>query len=204
MRLFRPCFVAGYFYPEAFFRIETNEKLLFLSFDDGPDPETTPVLIEILKKYGIKAMFFCDGRAAEKYPELIEQIKSECHLLGNHGYNHLNGWTTSAKRYINDINQAAEFTSSALFRPPYGRIGFRQYRKLKRKFKIIFWDIMPYDFDMSFGPEKVLKVLQKKVRSGSIIVFHDQSRSMVLKLLPEFIDSSMAKGFRFALPDLLK
>ena len=132
MRFFRPCFVAGWIYPEALFRIKTTEKLLYLTFDDGPDPESTPVLLEILEKHNIKVIFFCNGRAAEKYPELIGQIKSQGHLIGNHGYNHLDGWRTSTEKYIADVENAAGFTSSDLFRPPYGRLSLGQYRKLKR------------------------------------------------------------------------
>jgi peptidoglycan/xylan/chitin deacetylase (PgdA/CDA1 family) len=97
MRLFRPCFIAGWLYPEAIFRIRTTEKLLCLTFDDGPDPGSTPQLLDILDKYNIKSLFFCDGRAAEKYPDLIKRMISRGHIIGNHGYSHLDGWRTSLK-----------------------------------------------------------------------------------------------------------
>lgn len=159
MRLFRPCLFAGWFYPDAIFRMRTKEKLLCLTFDDGPDPDSTPKILEIINRYHINALFFCNGRSAEKYPDLIKQIKEEGHLVGNHGYSHLNGWNTSLKRYIADIENADSFTSSDLFRPPYGRLRLIQYLKLRRKYKIVFWDIMPYDFDKSFGVENSLRII---------------------------------------------
>jgi len=197
MRFFKPCFVAGWIYPNALFRVKTSEKLLFLTFDDGPDPESTPVLLEILKKYSIQVIFFCNGREAEKYPEIIGQIKFQGHLLGNHGYNHLNGWKTSTKEYISDVEHAGRFTSSDLFRPPYGRLSPGQYRKLRYKYRILFWDIMPYDFDISFGVSDSLEILRKNIRPGSIIVFHDTCESGVLKILEKFIVFSKNEGYRF-------
>ncbi len=197
MRFFKPCFVAGWIYPKALFRINTSEKLLFLTFDDGPDPGSTPELLAILKKYSIAAIFFCNGKAAEKYPWLIEQIKSQGHMIGNHGYNHLNGWRTSTEQYISDVENAAGFTSSDLFRPPYGRLNMGQYRKLKNKYRIIFWDIMPYDFDIRFGVINSIKILRRKIRPGSIIVFHDTPESGMLNLIEEFILFSKDEGYRF-------
>jgi peptidoglycan/xylan/chitin deacetylase (PgdA/CDA1 family) len=202
MRFFRPCFLAGWLYPDAFFRIKTDEKLLFLSFDDGPDPYSTPGLLEILKKYGIKALFFCNGRAAEKYPELVKMIISEGHIVGNHGNKHMNGWITPTSKYIDDVIKASAFTSSRLFRPPYGRMTLRQYRKLKIDYKILFWDLMPYDFDISFGVSNSLRVLKENIRSGSVIVFHDSRQSLARDILPEYIDYCHSKEFRFALPPL--
>jgi peptidoglycan/xylan/chitin deacetylase (PgdA/CDA1 family) len=202
MRFFRLCFLAGWLYPDAFFRIKTDEKLLFLSFDDGPDPYSTPGLLEVLKKFGIKALFFCDGRAAEKYPELVMKIISEGHVIGNHGNKHMNGWVTPTDKYVDDVRKASAFTSSRLFRPPYGRITLRQYRKLKIDYKIFFWDLMPYDFDISFGVSNSLRVLRKNIRRGSVIVFHDNSQSMAPDILPEFIDYCHSKEFRFSLPPL--
>lgn len=201
MRLFRPCFFTGWFYPEALFRIKTTEKLLSLTFDDGPDPGSTAVLIDILKKFDIKAIFFCDGRAAEKYPGLIDLIKSKGHLIGNHGYNHLDGWRSSVTKYVADIEYGSGFTSSNLFRPPYGRLKPGQYRKLKRMYKIFFWDIMPYDFDKSMRPGESFNVLLQKIRHGSVIVLHDQPLSSLIPLLPRFIETAIQRGYRFVLPD---
>jgi peptidoglycan/xylan/chitin deacetylase (PgdA/CDA1 family) len=201
MRLYRPCFFTGWFYPEALFRIKTTEKLLSLTFDDGPDPGSTAELIDILKKSDVKAMFFCKGRAAEKYPGLVDLIKSNGHLIGNHGYNHLDGWRSSVTEYVADIDYGSRFTSSSLFRPPYGRLKPGQYRKLKRTYKIFFWDIMPYDFDKSMRPGESLDVLLQKIRCGSVIVLHDQPLSSLIPLLPRFIETAIQRGYRFVIPD---
>jgi peptidoglycan/xylan/chitin deacetylase (PgdA/CDA1 family) len=197
MRLFRLSLFAGFLYPEAIFRIKTTEKKLCLTFDDGPDPESTPQLLRILQNYNVKGIFFCDGNSAEKHANLIELIKSEGHLIGNHGYSHYNGWITPFKDYISDVESADRFTSDGLFRPPYGRLKLSQYLRLKKRYKIIFWDVMPYDFDNSFGQENSLRILKMKIRQGSIIVFHDKSESCANKILEEFIVFALNKGYRF-------
>lgn len=200
MRLFRPCFFARYLYPEAIFRIKTTEKLLCLSFDDGPDPDSTPQLLDILDLYNIKTLFFCTGKLAEKYPHLIKQIISRGHVIGNHSYNHLNGWKTSTETYIADIKRADTSTSGNLFRPPFGRLRLDQYRKLKINYKMVFWDLMPYDFDISFGSENSLNVLKSKIRPGSIIVLHDNPNSAAITILKDFLTFAVDKGFRFQFP----
>jgi peptidoglycan-N-acetylglucosamine deacetylase len=197
MRLFRPCFVTGWLYHDAIFRIRTTEKLLYLTFDDGPDPDSTPQLLDFLDKHDIRALFFCDGRAAEKNPDLIKQISSKGHIIGNHGYNHPDGWRTSLKRYIDDVANAAPYTSFSLFRPPFGRLRFNQYKKLGEIYKIVFWDIMPYDFDNSFGSKKSVRILKKKIRSGAIIVLHDNHKSKYPEFIEEFILFAKAEGYRF-------
>lgn len=201
MRIFRPCFIAGYIYPEALFRINTNEKIICLTFDDGPDPSSTPFLLEVLGRHSIKALFFCNGSRAENHPELVERIVTEGHITGNHGYSHLNGWLSSVKSYTRDVEKASAITSSKWFRPPLGRLRLLQYYKLKKKYKILFWDIMPYDFDDSFPPEDSLRVLLKKLRPGSIIVLHDRYRLNLSNYVNQFIESATLNGYRFVLPD---
>jgi peptidoglycan/xylan/chitin deacetylase (PgdA/CDA1 family) len=202
MRFFRPLFFSGCLYPDALFRMKTAGKELCLTFDDGPDPESSPGLLEILNKHNVKAIFFCDGRAAEQYPELIDQIKSNGHLVGNHTYNHLNGWRTSEKMYIADVENAALHTSSTLFRPPYGRLKPGQYRQLRKRYKIVFWDLMPFDFDESFPPVESYNALLKKIRPGSVIVLHDKPYSSLIPLLNKFIETAGDQGYRFVLPGL--
>ena len=197
MRLFRPCSIAGWLCPDALFRIKTDEKLLYLTFDDGPDPDSTPHLLDILDAHSVKGLFFCDGRAAEKYPDLVNRMISMGHIIGNHGYVHPDGWRTSIKGYVDDVAKAAACTSSVLFRPPYGRIRFAQYSKLKEMYKIVFWDIMPYDFDKSFGSSRSLLILKKKIRPGSIIVLHDTPNSNTLEFIEEFISFARVEGYRF-------
>jgi len=199
MRLFRPGFLTGWLYPEAIFRIRTTEKVLYLTFDDGPDPVSTPRLLDILKTYNIKVLFFCDGRAAEKFPDLMNQIRKEGHLIGNHGYSHFDGWHTDSVKYINDIIRASDITSDKIFRPPFGRLSVKQKKRLLKSYKIVYWDLMPYDFDKSFGSRKSLRMLKDKIRSGSIIVLHDTASSSANTIIDEFITYAVNSGYRFEL-----
>jgi peptidoglycan/xylan/chitin deacetylase (PgdA/CDA1 family) len=196
MRLYRPFVFLRLLYPGAVFRIRTRNKELCLTFDDGPDPESTPGILEILEDHDIKATFFCSGQESEKYPELTALIASKGHIIGNHGYRHLNGWKTGLNDYIENVYRAANITSRDLFRPPYGRISPLQYRKLIGRFTIVFWDLMPYDFDMRTNTEKILNVLMKKIRPGSIIVLHDKSFKS-FHFLAEFIKYAGDRGYKF-------
>lgn len=203
MRLFRPCFLAGWLYPEAIFRIKTTEKILYLTFDDGPDPVSTPQLLEILKKYNIRAHFFCTGEAAEKHQDLMTQIIAGNHLIGNHGYSHFDGWSTGTVEYINDIIKASVFTSGKIFRPPFGRLTIKQKNRLSNSYTIVFWDLMAYDFDKSFGGKKTLGLLKDKIRPGSIIVLHDTMTSCANTIIEEFIIFALNEGYRFELIDVM-
>jgi peptidoglycan-N-acetylglucosamine deacetylase len=199
MRLFRPVFLAHCLYPDAIFRIRTTEKVLYLTFDDGPDPVSTPQLLSILKAHDIKAMFFCTGKRAEEYSDLMNDIRAGGHMIGNHGYNHYNGWRTNSVKYINDVIRAADFTSGKIFRPPFGRMSIKQKKGLPKSFKLIFWDIMAYDFEATFGVDRCLKVLKNKIRPGSIIVLHDTVTSCANKIIEEFITDSVEEGYKFEL-----
>jgi peptidoglycan-N-acetylglucosamine deacetylase len=201
MRLFRPGFPARWLYPEAIFRIKTAEKILYLTFDDGPDPVTTPQLLDILKAHNIRALFFCCGKTAELCSELMDQIRQGGHLIGNHGYNHMDGWRTDSKIYINDVIRASYFTSDKIFRPPFGRLSINQKRKLSETYKLIFWDIMAYDFDSTFGSDKSLRILKDKIRPGSIVVLHDGPSSCANEILEEFIIFAKNEEYQFNVID---
>jgi peptidoglycan/xylan/chitin deacetylase (PgdA/CDA1 family) len=201
MRLFRPGFLAGCLYPEALFRIQTTDKVLYLTFDDGPDRVSTPQLLDILSGFNIRVVFFCNGNAAERNPDLIKLISSRGHLIGNHGYSHLDGWRTDSEKYYEDAIRASAFTSGKIFRPPFGRLSLKQKKKLSGSYKIVFWDIMAYDFDVAFGGEKCLSVLKRKIRTGSIIVLHDKVSSCANDILEEFIMFAQGEGYRFELID---
>jgi peptidoglycan/xylan/chitin deacetylase (PgdA/CDA1 family) len=202
MRLFRPGFIGGWLYPESIFRIKTTEKVLYLTFDDGPDPASTPCILDILKNHDTRAHFFCSGKAAEKHPDIMDEIRFAGHVIGNHGYNHLDGWRTESDKYINDVIRASCSTSDKIFRPPFGHIKFRQYKILKKKIKIVFWDLMPYEFDNTFGSEKSLDLLKKKLRPGSIIVLHDKPSSCTNAILDDFIAYAIDSGWSFELFDV--
>ena len=199
MRLFRPVFLERWLYPEAIFRIRTTEKVLYLTFDDGPDPVSTRQLLSILKTHDIKAMFFCTGKKAEEYSCLMNDIRIGGHIIGNHGYNHYNGWRTDSVKYINDVIRASDFTSDRIFRPPFGRLSNKQRKRLPKSFKLIFWDIMAYDFDTTFGGLKSLRILQNKIRPGSIIVLHDTVTSCANAIIGEFLTYAIRAEYRFEL-----
>jgi len=201
MRLFRPWPFFAILYPSALCRIRRGEKTACLTFDDGPDPSSTPAILGILDKYNVKAFFFCSGVAAAKHPELIAAIRSAGHLTGNHGYRHIDGWKTRAGIYINNVREADSLTSDMYFRPPFGRMTPLQYRELSRKYKIILWNIMAYDFDPASGADRSLSVLNKKLRPGSIIVLHDSPQSSCTAFLESFIKTSLSRDYRFELPN---
>jgi peptidoglycan/xylan/chitin deacetylase (PgdA/CDA1 family) len=200
MRHIRPGIIAGCIYPEAVCRFRTDKKLLCLTFDDGPDPYSTPALLDILESFKVSAVFFCSGRAAETYPELVRTILARGHMTGNHGYDHPDGWRTPTDEYLSDIEKAAPFSSSGLMRPPYGRMRQRQYRKLREIYKIVLWDVMPYDFDSRSGRRKSLDILKRKIRPGSIIVLHDRPGTAAAEILPDFIRYAHSEGYRFIVP----
>ena len=198
IRQVRQPFPARIIYPDALFRISGSGRKLFLTFDDGPDPLSTPLILDILRKEKITATFFCTGKKVLDSPGLFASIASEGHITGNHGYSHLNGLTTPVREYCSDIFRGRDITCSNLFRPPYGRLRLRQYKILERSMRIIFWDIMPYDFDLKLTPESSLAILRRNIRPGSIIVLHDTATSHSLSFLENFISSSLESGYTFA------
>lgn len=201
MRHFRPGILPRIFFPDIIFRVKDAGKSLFLTFDDGPDPVSTPVILDILEEYNIKAVFFCRGDKAKKYPGLLDEITGRGHITGNHGYSHTDGWKSSLNRYLEDIERAAGLTSSRLLRPPYGRITPLQYLQLRKKYRIVLWDLMPYDFDRTYGHGRSLALLKKMIRPGSVIVLHDTADSTAPLFLRNFILSSMNQGYSFGNAD---
>jgi peptidoglycan/xylan/chitin deacetylase (PgdA/CDA1 family) len=200
MRIIRPGLISRLLYPDALFRISSVEKVLWLTFDDGPDPGSTERILQILEKPGIKALFFCSGNGARNYPELMEKIRSGGHVIGNHGYSHIDGFKTSRKEYCRNVNEAAELTSSELFRPPYGRLRLSQYMTLRNNYLIFLWDVMPYDFDPGLSSSDSFSLLKRNIRPGSVIVLHDKPASSALDYLEEFIIFCQKNGFRFDIP----
>jgi peptidoglycan/xylan/chitin deacetylase (PgdA/CDA1 family) len=202
MRLYRPGMLFTRLYPQAISRLPIDRKELCLTFDDGPDCSSTSRLLEILSQRNIRAVFFCSGKKAEEHPGLMEDIKAAGHLTGNHGYEHLDGFRTSLIKYRKNADDAALFTSDKLFRPPYGRLTPSQYHNLKDAYRIILWDIMPYDFSDITRGVKPLGILKSMIRPGSVIVLHDSIQSAARKFLDEFIIYSAGEGYTFVLPEL--
>lgn len=176
-----------------------KESAVYLTFDDGPHPEITPWVLDLLARYQIKATFFCVGENVRKYPEVYRRIVQEGHAVGNHTHLHLNGWKNSFRKYVTDVELASSFIHSNLFRPPYGKIGPRQAWFLKRKgYRIIMWSLLSRDFEANLDRKEALNRLLNNTYNGSIIVFHDSAKAEenLKTILPEYIDGVLEKGFK--------
>ena len=186
-----PGFV-GKIFKDRVWKIDTDEKVLYLTFDDGPHPQATSFVLNELKKVNAKATFFCIGKNVAAEQRIYQQLLDEGHSVGNHTHNHLNGWKTATDTYINNIREASQLIHSSLFRPPYGRIRKEQGRLLRRVngFRIIMWDVLSGDFDQQLSPQKCLDHILQKTTKGSIIVFHDSQKAL--------------KNMQYALPGVLK
>ncbi|MCG8700571.1 MAG: polysaccharide deacetylase family protein, partial [Bacteroidales bacterium] len=171
----------------------------YLTFDDGPTPKVTEELLDILKELNVKATFFCIARNVERYPEIYQRILDEGHSVGNHTYSHLKGWQSEDRDYMNDINLAENFIDSKIFRPPYGRIKRSQIKLLKKKYKIIMWDVMSRDYHPNTTAEDCYSIVMKQSRAGSIIVFHDSVKcaEKMLPIIPRIIKEFTTLGFSF-------
>lgn len=192
--------------PSLVWNINTKQKVIYLTFDDGPTPEITEWTLNTLDKYNAKATFFCIGNNIEKYPQIFKLILEKGHTIGNHTNNHLKGWKTKTKDYLENINlaqaQIDKFSRSnqLLFRPPYGRIKPKQIKEIsKLNYRIIMWNILSKDWDKTISKETCLDNVVKKTNSGDIVVFHDSIKaSNNLKyVLPQMLDYFTKKGFEF-------
>ena len=178
-------------------RINPDEKSVYLTFDDGPNPKVTPLVLDILDKFGVKATFFCVGENVKKYPEVFREVKRRGHTVGNHTFNHLKGYKSSTQDYVKNVWKADEYVHSNLFRPPHGRIKLSQIRTLKKDFKIIMWDFITYDFDSKVTPDAILKEVRKRTRNGSIVIFHDslKAEKNMLAALPKALEFWKEEGY---------
>ena len=191
-------------FPSYTWSVETNEKVLYLTFDDGPHPEITPFVLSELKKFNALATFFCVGKNVLAFPEVYKQLLDEGHVVGNHTQNHLNGWKTSNDVYMKDIAEASKHIDSNLFRPPYGRITRFQAKHLSaamkgKKARVIMWDVLSADFDKEVSIDQCLQFVIFRTSPGSIIVFHDSEKASakLLYVLPRVLQHFTEKGFRF-------
>lgn len=204
-----PGFVKTLF-PKFVWNINTVKKELYLTFDDGPTPEITDWVLQILQEYDAKATFFCIGKNIESHPDIFQSILKHGHSVGNHTFNHLKGWKTKTKDYLDDVKRTQylinskienrQFSYENLFRPPYGKFKNKQSKVLQELgFKIVLWDVLSYDWDKSISEKACLENIIPKAKEGSIIVFHDSVKaSRNLKyVLPKVLDYYSKKGFGF-------
>lgn len=174
-----------------------NTNQIFLTFDDGPTPEITEKVLEILKSFDVKGTFFCIGRNVDRHPELYSKVLEQGMGIGNHTYSHLNGWKNKRQSYIDDVDLASSLISSNLFRPPYGRIRTVQAKALAEQFKIIMWDVLSKDYDFNISPQQCFENVRDYAKAGSIVVFHDSIKAFrnLEYALPKSIEYLLNKGY---------
>lgn len=193
-----PKFVTKAF-PSLIWKIPEKEKVLYLTFDDGPVPEATPWVLETLKKYNAKATFFCVGDNVRKYHHLYNQVLEHGHSVGNHTFNHLNGWTSVPEEYVDNIEKAAEYINSNLFRPPRGLLRNPHYQLIKSKYKVIMWNVLSIDYEKKLSPQQCVKNVTRNAKPGSIVVFHDSIKAWknMSYALPLVLEHFSKLGYQF-------
>lgn len=186
-------------FPSLTWKIKTEEKILYLTFDDGPTPQITEWVLEQLKQYNAKATFFCIGKNVISHPAIYNRVITEGHLTGNHTHNHQNAWKTSKNDYLSDIEKAATVIDSGLFRPPYGKITPSLIQTLKAKYQLIMWDVLSYDFDLNKNDSYCINKVIRSAKKGSIVVFHDSVKAMprLKETLPIILSYFTDAGYQF-------
>ncbi|MEC7863675.1 MAG: polysaccharide deacetylase family protein [Bacteroidota bacterium] len=195
-----PKFIRAFF-PSLVWEKKNSQNNIWLTFDDGPSPKATPFILKTLRDEQVKATFFLVGKQIEQSPELFNKIIADGHVVANHSYSHKNGWLSNNLTYLNDIEKCQKFIpENKLFRPPYGKISLLQIRHLKKKHKIIFWDVLSWDFSLNITPKKVQKNVLENTISGSILVFHNNQKSLknIKPILKDTIQKLKQKGFVFS------
>ena len=202
----RTPFFLPWLYPNLVWRMPATEKQVFLTFDDGPVPGPTEFVLDTLKQHGVSATFFCIGDNIRKHPEIFKNVVEAGHAIGNHTFNHVKGWNTSLKDYLDNVNLFDSQLSIVncqlsinLFRPPYGRITRSQIRALKDHYSIVMWDVLSVDYNANLSPEACLKNSIGATRPGSIIVFHDSLKAErnLRYALPKYIEHFLQQGYVF-------
>jgi peptidoglycan/xylan/chitin deacetylase (PgdA/CDA1 family) len=186
-------------FPNRVWQIPTAQKEIFLSFDDGPHPRITPMVLDMLASHGAKASFFCIGDRVKRFPGIYQRILDEGHAIGNHTFHHLNGWKTNDADYLTNITEAALCIDSRLFRPPYGRIKGSQARAIVAKgFKTIMWTVLSGDYDAKLNPAQCANRVLKNIEPGFIFLFHDAEKAEknMLFALEKLLEASKLQGFR--------
>lgn len=195
----QPAIWMKWLYPRATWRMDKNEKAVYLTFDDGPIPESTPFILETLAKYDAKATFFMVGENVLRYHDLYNRIKEDGHRVGNHTFNHWGGFRHATLKYNANVEQANELIKSNLFRPPHGWMLWQQYFWIGRKYRIVMWDLLTRDYSKWTTSEDVVRTVKRYARNGSIITFHDSLKSIdkLKKALPEVLEWLKNEGYEF-------
>lgn len=193
---FRPPRIIRKLFPTFIWNFPDEKEGIFLTFDDGPRPEVTPWVLDILDKYNARATFFCIGKNVEMFPELFEEIKRRGHAVGNHSYSHVKGWGMKTGDYVLDIDTAGHLIKSNLFRPPYARIGVNQARVLDERYKAIMWTIISRDYNRNLTGNACARNVIPYLEPGAIIVFHDSIKCApnLFEALPQVLEAIKEKG----------
>jgi peptidoglycan/xylan/chitin deacetylase (PgdA/CDA1 family) len=189
-------------YPDCLWNVKATDNTLYLTFDDGPNPQVTPFVLDQLSKYNAKATFFCIGKNVKEHFDVYRKIISEGHKVGNHTYNHINGWKTSDKKYLEEVRLAAKIIDTNIFRPPYGRITKFQIKALQGEgfqLKTVMWDVLSGDFDKKVSKQNCYQIVVKNAKPGSIIVFHDSLKAFTSLeyALPRILRLYQEKNYQF-------
>ena len=185
-------------YKGVVWRMNPSSKVVYLTFDDGPIPACTPQVLDVLARYGVKASFFMVAENAVRYPELLSRVRQEGHTVGNHTYHHMRGHQVATGDYVADAQLGAQILQTSVFRPPHGRMRYTQKKALlAMNYKIYLWDVLTHDYNPRYSVQKMLSIVQRYTRNGSIIVFHDSLKSMdrMLKALPLVIEYLQSQGY---------
>ena len=203
MLIEQPPKLLRWLYPRALWRMDKNVKAVYLTFDDGPIPEITPWVLDLLDKYNIKATFFLVGDNVRKHPEEFKMIVERGHKVGNHTFNHISGLKYLSYNYLANTNKADELIKSKLFRPPHGWMRWGQYMVLSHRYTVVMWDLVTRDYSKRLNGPQVLNIVKKYVRNGSIITFHDsiKSEKNLKYALPRAIEWLLEQGYEFKVFD---
>ncbi|AEA43092.1 polysaccharide deacetylase family protein [Fluviicola taffensis] len=196
MKLFKPPRLTDWVFPRLRWRFSVSEPIIFITFDDGPNPEITPFVLDLLKEYNWKATFFCVGQNALKYPELFQRITDEGHAIGNHTMQHFNALKTEKEVYLASFREFEQNHPTTLFRPPYGRIKPSIAKEIGKSHQIIMWSWLSYDYDLTVSNEKILSEATR-IKKGDILVLHDNAKiaERQRELLPQLFKLLHEKGF---------
>lgn len=199
----QPATFLRWLYPHALWRMNPEERAVYLTFDDGPIPVVTPWVLDMLDRYNIKATFFMVGENAYKYPQGLAMVRDHGHRIGNHTYNHIGGLRHGVRSYMRNVDKANILLQTDLFRPPHGWMKWDQYMFVKQKYKIVMWDLVTRDYSINLNGRDVLLNVRRYARNGSIITFHDSLRSedKLLYALPRAIEWLQSQGFAFKVFD---
>ncbi len=186
-------------YPGVEWQYGGTDKVLYFTFDDGPVPDVTPAVLEILETYNAKATFFSIGDNVRKHPDVYQQVLRAGHRTGNHSFRHYNAWKVPAADYLRDVEEAAKYIDATLFRPPYGKLTWRVLFPLRKKYRIIMWDVISCDFDDRVSADQVYLNVVNYAGPGSVVVFHDSLKAAprMLEVLPRILDYFKKQGYCF-------